>query len=154
VQSTLTVAQNEYKYVADVDVDLGDIPPVICHGGDVNQAVLNIIVNAAHAIGGRVRGSETKGRIEVATRREGNDVVITIGDTGGGIPEAIQGRIFDPFFTTKEVGKGTGQGLSIARSVIVEKHGGNLTFESVPGVGTTFLIRLPIAGQQPAGVAA
>ena len=154
VQSTLTVARNEYKYVADVDLDLGDIPAVTCHGGDVNQAVLNIIINAAHAIADRVRGTETKGRIGVRTRQDGDAVTISISDTGTGIPDSVRGRIFDPFFTTKGVGDGTGQGLAIARSVVVDKHGGTLTFETEPGAGTTFVIRLPIAGRPAAGVAA
>jgi len=117
---------------------------VRCHAGDVNQAVLNIIVNAAHAIGDVVNGSETRGRIVVRTRREGDWVRISIGDSGGGIPERIRERIFDPFFTTKDVGKGTGQGLAIARAVVREKHGGDLTFDTELGVGTMFHIRLPI----------
>lgn len=145
IKSTLIVALNEYKYVADIETDLGDLPPVVCHGGDVNQAILNIIINAAHAIGDVVRGTENRGRIVVRTRAEGEHVAISITDTGGGIPEAIRDRIFDPFFTTKEVGRGTGQGLAIARSVVVEKHGGQLSFETEMGRGTTFLIRLPTA---------
>ena len=144
VQSTLVIARNEYKYVADVTVDFGDLPLVTCHGGDINQAVLNIIVNAAHAIGDVVKGGEERGRIAVSTRQDGDHVVIAITDSGGGIPESIQGRLFDPFFTTKEVGRGTGQGLAIARSVIVETHGGELTFDTELGRGTTFHLRLPI----------
>jgi len=143
VQSTLIIATNEYKYVADVEADFGELPQVYCHAGDVNQAVLNIIVNAAHAIGDVVKGTERRGRITVRTRVEGTQAVISIADTGGGIPEAIRERIFDPFFTTKEVGKGTGQGLAISRSVIVDKHQGTLTFETEMGQGTTFFIRIP-----------
>jgi PAS domain S-box-containing protein len=143
VQSTLVIARNEYKYVADVAADFGHLPLVTCHGGDVNQAILNIIVNAAHAIGDVVKGTDARGRITVRTMLDGENAVIAIGDTGGGIPEAIHGRLFDPFFTTKEVGRGTGQGLAIARSVIVETHGGELTFETEVGRGTTFFIRLP-----------
>ena len=146
ITSTLTIARNEYKYVADVDLDLGDIPTVCCLVGALNQAVLNIVVNAAHAIGDAVAGTSNRGRIGVRTRRDGDDVVISISDTGGGIPADIQGRIFDPFFTTKEVGRGTGQGLSISRSVVVEQHGGQIDFETEAGKGTTFLIRLPIDG--------
>jgi PAS domain S-box-containing protein len=145
IRSTLTIARNEYKYVAEVETDLGDVPLVTCHGGDLNQAILNIVVNAAHAIADRINGTNQKGRITLRTRREGDYVVIAIGDTGGGIPEGIRERIFDPFFTTKEVGRGTGQGLAISRSVILE-HGGDLTFETEMGRGTTFLIRLPIEG--------
>jgi PAS domain S-box-containing protein len=147
IQSTLTVASNEYKYVADVVLDLQPLPVVTCHGGEVNQAVLNIIVNAAHAIEDRSKSTGVRGRISVSTRHEDDTVVIDIADTGGGIPETVQSRIFDPFFTTKAVGRGTGQGLAIARSVIVDKHGGELTFDTKPGVGTTFHLRLPVAGR-------
>jgi signal transduction histidine kinase len=142
--STLTIARNEYKYVADLETDLVELPNVLCHAGEVNQVILNVLVNAAHAIGDRVKGTEQRGRIVLRTRVEGDSVSISISDTGGGIPLAAQSRIFDPFFTTKEVGKGTGQGLAIARSVIVDKHGGQLTFETEIGKGTTFHIRLPI----------
>jgi signal transduction histidine kinase len=154
IRSTLVVARTEYKYVADIDVDLGEIPRVTCYGGDVNQAVLNILVNAAHAIEETVQGTDRKGRIGVQTSQDGDWVVIRISDTGGGIPEAVRDRVFDPFFTTKEVGKGTGQGLAIARAVIVDKHKGEITFETEPGVGTTFVLRLPIAGKKAPGVAA
>ena len=147
IRSTLTIARNEYKYLAELHTDLGEIPPVVCYVGELNQVFLNIIVNAAHAIGDVVAGRESKGLITVSTRQDGDDVVVSIEDTGGGIAAAIQDKVFDPFFTTKEVGRGTGQGLAIARSVVVDKHGGRLTFESQPGIGTTFLIRLPIAGR-------
>jgi PAS domain S-box-containing protein len=142
--STLTVARNELKYVADVETEFGDLPLVICNIGDLNQVFLNLLVNAAHAIDESMKGSGQKGKIRVRTLSEGGTVLVTITDTGGGIPEAIRGRIFDPFFTTKEVGRGTGQGLAIARSVVVERHKGALTFESEMGKGTTFYIRLPI----------
>ncbi len=144
LQSTLTVARNELKYVADVELDLGEIPPVVCNVGDLNQVFLNLLVNAAHAIADVVKGTDEKGKICVRTVPEGDTVVISISDTGSGIPEAIRTKIFDPFFTTKEVGRGTGQGLAIARSVVVERHRGTLTFESEVGKGTTFHIRLPI----------
>jgi signal transduction histidine kinase len=149
IESTLVIASNEYKYVAEVATNLGEIPHVLCHAGEVNQAVLNIIVNAAHAIGDVVKDTGGRGRITVSTRVDGAYVLISIADTGGGIPDHIRARVFDPFFTTKEVGKGTGQGLAIARSVLVDKHGGDLTLETTVGVGTTFHLRLPIAG--PAG---
>ena len=151
IETTLTVAGNEFKYVADVETDFGDLPPVTCHAGDVNQAILNIIVNASHAIGDVVKDTGDRGRIVVRTRQEEDSVVVRISDSGGGIPVEVRDRIFDPFFTTKEVGKGTGQGLAIARSVVVEKHGGEIGFESEIGKGTTFVIRLPIAGKR-AGV--
>jgi signal transduction histidine kinase len=145
VQNTLAISRNEYKLVADVETEFGDLPPVTCHVGEVNQVVLNIVVNAAHAIEDVVKGTDRKGQITVRTSTVGGDALISIADTGGGIPEAIRDRIFDPFFTTKEVGRGSGQGLAIARSVIIDKHRGQLTFETKPGVGTTFHIRLPIA---------
>jgi signal transduction histidine kinase len=144
ILTTLTIARSEYKYVADVETDLGELPRVSCHIGEINQAVLNIVVNGAHAIADVIDGTEGRGVIAVRTRRDGDAAVISIRDTGGGIPDSVRDRIFEPFFTTKEVGRGTGQGLAIARSVVVEKHGGDLTFETVAGEGTTFTIRLPI----------
>ena len=148
IESTLTLARNEYKYVAEVKTELGELPKVCCHGGEVNQVVLNLLVNAAHAIGDVVKGTDQKGLITVRSRVDGGMVEIAITDTGGGIPEAIRGKIFDPFFTTKEVGRGTGQGLAIARSVVHDKHGGDLTFETELGRGTTFFIRLPLGGKE------
>jgi len=148
IASTLVIARNEYKYVADVETDFGRLPRVLCHVGEVNQAVLNIIVNAAHAIGDVVAGTEKRGRITIRTRHDREWAEVTIADTGGGISDAVRDRVFDPFFTTKEVGKGTGQGLAIARNVILEKQGGTLTFETEPGIGTTFVIRLPIDGRE------
>jgi two-component system, NtrC family, sensor kinase len=147
LRTTLAIAKNEYKYVAEVTTELGDIPAVPCHVGDLNQVFLNLIVNAAHAIGDVVGQSGGKGMIRVKTSLEGEVVRIDITDTGAGIPEAIRRRIFEPFFTTKAAGKGTGQGLAIARSIIVTKHGGNLTFDSEVGKGTTFTIRLPTSGE-------
>jgi two-component system, NtrC family, sensor kinase len=150
LESTLTIARNEYKYVANLETDLTPLPPVVCVIGDLNQVFLNLIVNSAHAIEEVVRNTGARGRIRVSTCREGDDVRIDIADTGSGIPESIRGRVFDPFFTTKGVGKGSGQGLAIARSIVVDKHGGTLTFESAPGTGTVFTIRLPIDGQKAA----
>jgi signal transduction histidine kinase len=144
IESTLTIARNEYKYVADVETELGELPPVPCFLGELNQVVLNIIVNAAHAISDSVRGTEARGMIRVRTWSEEGHVVVTISDTGGGIPEHVRAKVFDPFFTTKDVGKGTGQGLAIARAVVVDKHHGSLTFETETGKGTTFSIRLPL----------
>jgi two-component system, NtrC family, sensor kinase len=146
IETTLTVARNEWKYVAETVTDLApDLPPVPCLPGEFNQVILNLIVNAAHAIGDVVKNVEgAKGTIRIATRLVGSWAEIAISDTGGGIPENIRHRIFEPFFTTKEVGKGTGQGLAIARSTIVKKHGGELLFESTAGKGTTFTIRLPV----------
>jgi two-component system sensor histidine kinase/response regulator len=145
IRSTLVIANNEYKYVAEIDAQFADLPPVPCYLGEVNQVVLNLLVNASHAISDVVKDSGRRGKITVRTRLDGNEVEIAIGDTGTGIPEAARDKIFDPFFTTKVVGKGTGQGLAIAHSVIVNKHGGTLRFETECGKGTTFFIRLPIA---------
>jgi two-component system NtrC family sensor kinase len=144
IESTLVIARSEYKYVAEVETEYGDLPPVICHGGQINQVVLNLVVNGAHAIGDVVKGTPEKGLIRVKTAVEGDQVVISISDTGGGIPERVRARIFEPFFTTKEVGRGTGQGLSIARQAVVDGHGGSLDFVTETGKGTTFYVRLPI----------
>ena len=144
IRSTLIIARNEYRYVAELEEDYGELPLVECFAGDINQVILNIVVNASHAIKDVVQESGAKGSIAVRTRIDRDDVVISIGDTGSGIPEDIRERIFDPFFTTKEVGKGTGQGLAISRAVVVEKHGGKLTFESEMGRGTTFFVRIPL----------
>jgi signal transduction histidine kinase len=154
ISSTLVIATNEYKDVAEVETDFSTLPPVNCYAGEINQVVLNLIVNAAHAIGDVVKGTANKGKIRVATRVLGDQIEIAITDTGKGIPVEVRSRIFDPFFTTKEVGKGTGQGLAIARNVVVDKHGGTLHFETEVGQGTSFYIRLPIAGPAGAAVAA
>jgi signal transduction histidine kinase len=146
LQATLVVARSEYGSVAEVTTEFGDLPPVPCHVGDLNQVFLNLIVNAAHAVGDVVEKRGGVGTIRIRTSREDNLARIDIADSGCGIPEAIRHRVFDPFFTTMEVGKGTGQGLAIARSVVVTKHGGTLTFESEVGKGTTFTIRLPMDG--------
>jgi signal transduction histidine kinase len=148
IESTLTIARSEYKYVADVETDFdATLPMITCYAGELNQAVLNIIVNAAHAVADLVKDSGKRGTITVRTRRDGDWVLISIGDTGTGIPREVQDRIYDPFFSTKEVGRGTGQGLAIARSVVVDKHGGELRFETEEGKGTTFFIRLPLAAK-------
>jgi signal transduction histidine kinase len=139
------VAQSEWKYVADLETDLEPTLPLIaCLPGEFNQVILNLIVNAAHAIGDRSQeGKQEKGKIRVQTARCPTGVEIRVSDTGAGIPPEARAKIFDPFFTTKEIGKGTGQGLAIARSVIVDKHKGSIDFETEVGVGTTFTIRLP-----------
>ncbi len=143
IESTLIVSRNETKYVAEVSTDLGALPPVSCHLGDLNQVFLNLFVNAAHAIGDVMKVTGEKGLITVKTRQDGDCVVVTVQDSGTGVPEGVRGKIFDPFFTTKEVGKGSGQGLALARAIVVEKHGGTLTFETEMGQGTTFCVRLP-----------
>ncbi|HET8938524.1 MAG TPA: ATP-binding protein [Polyangiales bacterium] len=154
IAATLTVARNEYKYIADLITEFGDLPSVNCHVSEINQVVLNIVVNAAHAINDVVASTEKRGTITVSTYTQGENAVITVEDTGRGIPEHVRDRIFDPFFTTKEVGKGTGLGLALAWQIIKEKHGGELAFETKLGVGTKFFIRIPIAGQSSDEVAA
>jgi two-component system NtrC family sensor kinase len=147
VQSTAQVSRNEWRYVADLDLDLDpDVGLVHCHEGELKQVLLNIVVNAAQAIDTeRIRvGSEAMGTIRIKTERIDDAVRITITDSGPGIPEEVQRKIFDPFFTTKPVGKGTGQGLSMAYAVIVQKHGGTLAVDSAPGAGATFVIELPL----------
>ncbi len=146
IEATLTIARHEYKYVADIEKNFSELPPIVCHLGGLNQVFLNLIVNAAHAIEAVVKDSGTKGRICISTRREGDLVRVDVADSGSGIPESVRRRIFEPFFTTKPVGKGTGQGLAIARSIVVDRHGGTLDFETALGKGTTFTIRLPIQG--------
>jgi signal transduction histidine kinase len=148
IQSTIVVSRNEWKYVAEVVEDFDwELPPVRCIPGEINQVMLNLIVNAAHAIAPVVRGSSgTRGTITVSTRPDGDWAEIRVRDTGTGIPESARAKLFDPFFTTKEVGKGTGQGLSIAHTVIVKNHSGTIRFETEANVGTTFIVRLPIAG--------
>ena len=152
--STLTVASHELKGIAVAVRDFGELPPVVCFRGDLNQVFLNLVVNAAHAISDVVGTTGKLGRITVSTRRDGNDVVVSIADTGGGIPNGVAEKMFDPFFTTKEVGRGSGQGLALARNIVVKKHRGTITFESQLGVGTTFVIRLPIAGARETGARA
>ena len=143
IESTVTVARNEWKYVSELVTEFDDaLPPVVCYPGDINQVMLNLIVNAAHAIKEKIKDGE-KGRITVRTKMLGGCVELSVTDTGSGIPEAIRSRIFDPFFTTKEVGKGTGQGLALAYAVVVKKHGGKIWFETKVGEGTTFFITLP-----------
>jgi two-component system NtrC family sensor kinase len=144
ISCTLAVAQNVIKYAADVELDLGELPEVECRIGELNQVFLNLFTNAAHAVADRYAGDGKRGCIGIATRSRGDRVVIQVSDNGSGIPDAIRGRIFDPFFTTKEVGRGTGQGLAICRSIVVDKHGGALTFESTAGRGTTFTLEIPV----------
>jgi len=146
IESTITVARNEWKYVAEMQVDFDQaLPPVPCMPGEFNQVILNMIINAAHAIADVIAQKPGgKGLIRIRTARVGNTAQILISDTGTGIPPEIRARIFDPFFTTKEVGRGTGQGLAICYPVIVEKHGGAIEVESQVGRGTDFTIRLPL----------
>ncbi|MCC7373559.1 MAG: PAS domain S-box protein [Verrucomicrobiales bacterium] len=151
IENTITVARNEWKYVAEVVTHFDpDLPRVPCVAGEFNQVVLNLIVNAAQAIAEVVdKDSSSKGRITIATRRDGDHVEVSVRDTGTGIAEVHRRRIFDPFFTTKPVGKGSGQGLAIVHSVIVDKHHGSVRFETELGQGTTFFVRLPLNDPPP-----
>ena len=150
IKATVVITKNEWKYIADLDVDLDEnLPEIKCNPGELNQVFLNLIVNACHAVEEKLAGSSgTKGDIRIRTRCRENSVEIEVADTGTGIPEHIRDRIFDPFFTTKEIGKGTGQGLSITRSIVVKRHNGTIDVETWPGKGTRFVIRLPISSQE------
>ncbi|MES1183287.1 MAG: ATP-binding protein [Myxococcales bacterium] len=147
IESTSIVAKSEWKYVAELELDFDwNLPPVLLLRNEFSQVLLNLIVNAAHAIAASLPvGSSDKGKIVISTKALGPQVEIRIKDSGTGIPAAVRPRIFEPFFTTKEVGKGTGQGLAIAYSVVVDKHGGSISFETEEGQGTTFIIALPLA---------
>lgn len=155
IDTTITVARNEWKFVAEMVTHLDpDLPLVSCRVGEINQVILNLIVNAAHAIASVVGdGSKQKGQITITTRHQSESVEVAIQDTGPGIPAEIRSRIFEPFFTTKTVGKGTGQGLALAHSVIVKKHQGQIWFDTEVGRGTTFFIRLPLEAGTPEGAA-
>ena len=136
IESTLTVVWNEIKYVATLTKELGDIPPINCFPSQLNQVIMNLLVNAAHAI-------EQQGTITVRTWQDGETVCFSVSDTGKGMPEEVRSKIFEPFFTTKGVGKGTGLGLSISYDIIM-KHKGAIAVESEVGRGTTFTVHLPI----------
>lgn len=146
IETTLLVAHNEYKYSAQVETKLGSMPEVMCNVGELNQVFLNLIVNAAHAIQDSGKDA-SMGRITITSSASRDGVVISIADNGCGIPEENLEKIFDPFFTTKPVGRGTGQGLAIVRSIVAEKHGGSLEVRSTVGVGTRFTIKLPVNGR-------
>lgn len=151
LQQTVTISTGEWKYVAHLDLQLDEsLPAIPCLRSELSQVFLNLIVNAAHAIeSAQGENPSAKGTITISTSRVGNKAVVRIQDTGTGIPPEVQSRIFDPFFTTKPVGKGSGQGLTIAHGIVVEKHQGTLTFETQPGVGTTFVITLPLSDIRP-----
>jgi signal transduction histidine kinase len=141
--ATITVTRHQVSDVADFHQELGGLPPVRCNIADLNQVFLNLIINAADAI----EETGRRGTITVTTALDGADAVVLITDTGGGIPDDVRGKIFDPFFTTKDVGRGSGQGLPLARGIIQEGHGGTLAVESVLGQGTTFVVRIPVDGR-------
>jgi len=154
INTTIAVSRHEWKYVAEVVTELDpDLPMIPLCIDEMNQVMLNLIVNAAHAIGDaiKVRG-EAKGTITLRTKVDGDSVLVEVEDNGTGIPESAQSHIFEPFFTTKGVGKGTGQGLAIIRTIVVKNHGGTIHFTTTPGKGTTFHIHLPMpdANETPA----
>lgn len=146
IETTLKVAHNEIKYVAEVETEFNNVPLIICKGNEINQVLLNILVNSAQAISTQKR--QEKGSIRIKTYENENNVYCEITDDGPGIPRKIINNIFDPFFTTKEVGKGTGIGLSISYDIIVSKHHGELLVESFEGKGTTFTIKLPLSRER------
>jgi PAS domain S-box-containing protein len=153
IECTITISRNEWKYVAEIETYLDpELPMVPCLPGEFNQVLLNMIVNASHAIADVVggEGQAEKGKIRFRTRLGKDRAEIYIEDTGTGIPKDILPKIFDPFFTTKKIGKGTGQGLAISRNVVVEKLKGSIDVQSQVGKGTTFIIRLPLMDDQPA----
>jgi len=155
IETIITLSRNAWKYTANLQTDLApDMPLVPCLPGEINQVLLNLIVNAAHAIE-ETNGPDNaeKGAITIRTSWHDECAEIRISDTGAGIPPDVQSKVFNPFFTTKEVGKGTGQGLAISYTVVVEKHKGTISFKTEPGKGTTFIIRLPLDAGVPAAPA-
>ena len=146
IKNAAIISKNEWKYIADLVLDLDEtLPEAFCNPGELNQVFLNLIINAGHAVSDQLKcDSSPKGKIKIKTQKLGNWIEIAVSDTGAGIPEDIKSKIFNPFFTTKEIGKGTGQGLAIARSVVVDRHKGEIEFETAQGKGTTFFIRLPL----------
>ena len=146
LKTTLLVASNEYRYIARVHTDFAELPDVVCNVGELNQVFLNLIVNAAHAIQDAKKDPST-GEIKISTAVAEDVVIIRISDNGCGIPAENLAKVYDPFFTTKEVGRGTGQGLAITHSILVDKHGGDISVSSQMGVGTVFTLRLPIGGR-------
>ena len=149
IDSVLTMSQSEWKYCADVNFDpQSNLPKVSCHPGQMNQAFLNVMLNAVQAVEQKCEQQAVeKGEISIRTFQEDNNVCVEISDTGAGIPKNIENRIFDQFFTTKEIGKGTGQGLAICRSILVDEHGGKIDVESSQGEGATFTVYLPLVNR-------
>lgn len=156
IDKTVTLSRNEWKYVAEVRTELDpDLPLIPCKPGEIGQVVLNLLINAAHAIGSKVDPeSEAKGDITIRSGQDNGRAWIEVADSGTGIPENVQDKIFDLFFTTKEMGKGTGQGLAIVRKVVEENHHGSLSFQTVSGEGTTFRVSLPLVEGEAAAPAA
>jgi len=143
IRNTLIVSHNAYKYVAECQTSYGEIPQIPVHHGDIGQVILNLIVNAAHAIEEMRENSLEMGIITISTSVEDGWIIISVADNGGGVPDHLRERIFDPFFTTKEVGRGSGQGLAIARNIVHEKHGGELSLQTLDK-GSLFTVKLPL----------
>jgi len=141
VEGMVRMVWNELKYKCSVERDYGQLPTIPCHAGRIGQVVMNMLVNASHAI------PESGGTIRIATARDGDMAVITVADDGCGMEPAILDHIFEPFFTTKDVGKGTGLGLAISHG-IVQEHGGRIEVASTPGLGTTFRVLMPVGDQR------
>ncbi|GFK95989.1 Sporulation kinase E [Fundidesulfovibrio magnetotacticus] len=145
IENATVISRNEWKYHAEITLDLDpELRYIPCRPGDFNQVLLNLLVNASHAITDKYRDTGEKGRITVTTRNEDGWMTLSVLDTGCGIPAANIHRVYDPFFTTKEVGKGTGQGLALCHDIVVKKHGGSITVDSQPGQWTRFTVRLPL----------
>ncbi len=144
INNSLIVCRNAYKYVAELETELTELPAVPAMAGDIGQVLVNLIVNAAHAIEDKRDDGDPLGKITIRSYHDDGNAFISVTDTGSGIPERLKERIFDPFFTTKEVGKGSGQGLAISRTLIHDRHGGELSLTSTVGKGTTFIISLPL----------
>jgi signal transduction histidine kinase len=144
IRTTLTVARNEYRYVAEIVLELAPLPAIACQAADVRQVLLSLVVNAADAIAA-VTGTDRTGRIVVRSSHDGDGVSVSIADSGCGIPEEHRDHIFEPFFTTKDAARRMGYDLATAR-YIVERHRGRLSFDSTPGQGTTFTLWLPLDG--------
>ena len=144
IETTVAVAQHELRYVADVELELGEVPSFNCHIGDLNQVFLNLLLNAAHAIEAAQTDGE-RGTIRIRTQMDGDHLVIEFEDDGTGIEPEVQERMFEPFFTTKAIGKGTGQGLALTHNIVVERHRGTIEVDSTLGEGACFTLRLPTA---------
>lgn len=149
VADTVNLCRNEWKYVSELVTDLDPgLPLVPCLSQEIGQVLLNLVVNAAHAISEvHEKDAAREGRIRISTRKRGDWAEIRVADNGSGIPPHVQDHIFEPFFTTKPVGTGTGQGLFIVHSIVVKNHGGSIRFETQPGQGTVFVFSLPLVGK-------
>lgn len=140
IQSTLAIVHNSVKYNAQIILELSTLPNIQALGNEINQVILNLLINAIHAI----KASHKQGVLRISTYKDSENVFLEVEDNGVGVPENYLIRIFDPFFTTKKVGEGTGLGLSISYDIIVNKHKGKIDVRSELGKGTTFIVQIPI----------